>query len=1645
MSKLLKMTQDQIDERIEYRRYEKIEKYLKEHTNGTKELSKKNVVLGLLFFTKPKGNNYYYSNIKYATPNNTVYKQFSNYDLETLWDGEHYALLVHIFGEERASFIRKAYKNIHKYMYQEGYSRRSFRRPHNKIQKELSQINFIIKLIYEETSYDFSLEEGVKFSNMISYYGSPIDKLWAEAINEGNEIYDLMKEIILGDAEKGTVSSVIIKSLLCSERKEAWELVGNLLLSAQRQEGLRQTILEALDETSIGAFEYFLDLIIEHKLIRFSSVVRALDTWVGLGWEAEKQNTTKRFMELAQKYFKNPELLDKEINNKDNAEVFMALWGQGVHDIDKCYPYLKKLYEKGSIEKKTLVLYFVNQAEIQEWSNEFGVLALYEENPQLQYWGKMIAHNSTHFDRIFELYKGFKEKEITFTGKVFSWLSFTYSKEIVGDLLIDIAESDEDKMNQILAIYDELPVVNREKIVRKILDGYTGWSFDPTEKFPKPTEKQRDLALKIIKDRSEYIRNTAMRTLSSAELSSDEILHFEGLLTRKSSNFRRFVLQMIQKRSVDESFASAERLVNAKNIEQRLAGLDLLTDLYRNKDLKNRVKEIAEHYAERKRIGKKEQILLDVLLSEEQEIYDASNGYGLYDVNNVSPKPVIKKPTSGVYVETQKNYGFSKSISEIENDIADLVKLIEKYKDYEYEQEYYNSREKVILGNSFDSMKYYNNDEEKKLSPREIFENYPLPEVWEEWYKKSKLTPLDLSLITFYDNLEDRDNPDLFKKTQQALKGLFAKIKFPRFNKKSYYHTEIKIIKNLSDLYPYEEKNAFYLGFLETCLSLIPAEELNITCDYKRYYTNDKYTVFQLAEISQLRYRINNSDEKLFPKIWNELQFIYQNTPSDAEYDNTLDIELYCDAYKANLCTKDELFARFMDADVIKMLTSNVESKNWNARQAKRILKDYPFLTEFIEPAKKRILEIELKRGDRETSVSKLATNLGYVEGVDNLVGILNALGKDTISRGYSYYAGISKKEVLSNLLTASHPAKNETQEDFNKKIKASKFPDKRLIELALYAQQWLPFVADYLNWKGLESGVWWLQAHTNEYSYAEKETYVSRYSEIPMSRFADGAVDYNWFLDAYKDLGKKHWQMLYESAKYISDGTGHTRAKLYADVILGNVKIREITKRVKDKRNKDYVRVYGLAPLSKKIPKKDLLNRYNYLLEFKKESKQFGAQRQASEGLAVEIAMENLARTAGYSDPIRLTWAMETEEAKTIINNADPLHFDDYTIELKVDELGKSHIISRRGDKTLKSLPAKLKKEKSVIELKDFHKRLKNQYSRSRKSLEEAMVRGDEFTMEEIHNLAEHPVISPMLSALALISDGNIGFYKNGKLINENGDSFELAEHIRIAHCTDFYAKGNWSALQSFCFDHEIVQPFKQIFRELYVPTADELQEKYISRRYAGHQVQPKKTVALLKTKLWTVDYEEGLQRVFHKEGLIAKIYAMADWFSPADTESPTLETVQFFSRNDHKKVAFEDINPIIFSEIMRDVDLVVSVAHVGGVDPEASHSTVEMRAVIIRETARLFKLANVTIEGHHAHIKGHFGDYTVHLGSAVTHMNPGKYLSILPVHSQHRGRLFLPFVDDDPRSAELMSKILLLAKDKEIKDPTVLRQIQG
>jgi hypothetical protein len=431
----------------------------------------------------------------------------------------------------------------------------------------------------------------------------------------------------------------------------------------------------------------------------------------------------------------------------------------------------------------------------------------------------------------------------------------------------------------------------------------------------------------------------------------------------------------------------------------------------------------------------------------------------------------------------------------------------------------------------------------------------------------------------------------------------------------------------------------------------------------------------------------------------------------------------------------------------------------------------------------------------------------------------------------------------------------------------------------------------------------------------------------------------------------------------------------------------------------------------------------------------------------AAQIGLENLARTAGYADPIRLEWAMEAHEVADLAAGPVAVTHKGVTVTLTLDENAQVQLTVRRGEKILKGIPSEVRKDRRIAALADRRTELKRSASRVKQSLETAMIRGDTFTGTELRELFAHPVLAPFLGRLVLVGEGIRGYpVSGGQGLRDHAGRVEPIkpdERLRLAHPHDLFSAGDWDRWQHDCFTNERIQPFKQVFRELYLLTEQERKDGTLSNRYAGQQVNPRQAMALLGNRNWSV--REEISKTFHEAGWTAHLLLRHHGWTPLEVEGWTLDVVRFTRKGSWDVLPLAEVPPRLFSEVMRDLDLVVSVAHRGGVDPETSASTVELRAALVKETCSLLRIENFRIQGAHALIDGQMGRYSVHLGSGVVHRQPGGSICIVPVHAQHRGRLFLPFADDDPRTAEVISKILLLARDHEIQDPTILQQLRG
>lgn len=187
------------------------------------------------------------------------------------------------------------------------------------------------------------------------------------------------------------------------------------------------------------------------------------------------------------------------------------------------------------------------------------------------------------------------------------------------------------------------------------------------------------------------------------------------------------------------------------------------------------------------------------------------------------------------------------------------------------------------------------------------------------------------------------------------------------------------------------------------------------------------------------------------------------------------------------------------------------------------------------------------------------------------------------------------------------------------------------------------------VNAPGLADAAWWIRTHIKTKRWAQSEDINAVWTaesarRTPLSEvdIADGVVDVAWFKRFFSKLKPAIWKEIREAAKYASKGAGHARPLLFADALSGKATVNETASAITGKRRQEAVQALGLIPLKTgKGRPADLRHRYAIIQEFREGANRFSRQRQAKEQRAADIVLDNLARTAGYADSIRLQRAM--------------------------------------------------------------------------------------------------------------------------------------------------------------------------------------------------------------------------------------------------------------------------------------------------------------------------------------------------------------------------------------------------------------------
>jgi hypothetical protein len=171
----------------------------------------------------------------------------------------------------------------------------------------------------------------------------------------------------------------------------------------------------------------------------------------------------------------------------------------------------------------------------------------------------------------------------------------------------------------------------------------------------------------------------------------------------------------------------------------------------------------------------------------------------------------------------------------------------------------------------------------------------------------------------------------------------------------------------------------------------------------------------------------------------------------------------------------------------------------------------------------------------------------------------------------------------------------------------------------------------------------------------------------------------------------------------------------------------------------------------------------------------------------------------------------------------------------------------------------------------------------------------------------------------------------------------------------------------------------------------------------------------------------------------------------------------VTFFDDRTGEPIELPAVSPVVFTEAMRDVDLVIGVTSIGA-DPLWSDrpegfrfetywhdygfgelgAAAEIRRDMLAQLLPRLSIADRCIlEERYLSVRGDLRTYRIHIGSGNVLMSPDdRYLCIVTARDPRAEKLFLPFENEGVLSvlSIILSKAFMLANDSSIADRKIV-----
>lgn len=348
---------------------------------------------------------------------------------------------------------------------------------------------------------------------------------------------------------------------------------------------------------------YMLKVIVDQGFVRYSSVVRALGVWTGMGLESTNQRIAGQLIEGAYQSLNDESVRESWLSSNNANHVYLSLWATAVFEERDLFSKIEYLMEHGELYQKIIAQYVLVNSKNNDV--RYGIARQYLDaaDSELQYW---ILSNycyeyrrvwqrenddapSITFDRIpllenkeerrreFEqlktMFLGGTHKEISAPSKVLDFAHVYYTPDLpIRKMLYLIAyDMDSEWLAQIIALKDRLSADMRGELLSHFMQ-----NMDHSI--------QREFIFASLSDKSMSNREHALDKAKKLTLSDEELMLVEGLLKLKTGSLRQSAIELLLRQPEDNVTVSLTRLLQGKSELQRLAALETIVEIFEDNE-----------------------------------------------------------------------------------------------------------------------------------------------------------------------------------------------------------------------------------------------------------------------------------------------------------------------------------------------------------------------------------------------------------------------------------------------------------------------------------------------------------------------------------------------------------------------------------------------------------------------------------------------------------------------------------------------------------------------------------------------------------------------------------------------------------------------------------------------------------------------------------------------------------------------------------------------------------------------------------------------------------------------------------------------------------------------------------------------------